>query len=69
MATTIADIRSDLKLMEASGTDVFFRFTLTTGKSGKTDIMTPAAAESFLDTVEMLGEEFAFIWLGRGEQF
>lgn len=69
MALTVSDIRSDLKLMEASGTSVFFRFSTADGKSNKTDIMTPEAAESFLDTAEFLSVEFTSIWLGRAEQF
>lgn len=69
MALTVADIRSDLKLMEASGTNVFFRYSLTNGKADKTDIMTPHAAAVFLNVAEEMGIEFQRIWMGRSEQF
>ena len=69
MSLTVSDIRADLKLMEVSGTNVFFRFSTTDGKSDKTDVMTPAAAVSFLDTAEFLNVKFERIWMGRAEQF
>lgn len=65
----IATILADIDLMEASGTNVFFRYDLTNGKAGKTDIMTPEAARSFIDTAQYMGVEFASIYMGREEQF
>lgn len=59
----------DLKLMEASGTDVFFRFSIQDGKSDKTDIMTPEAARAFLDTAEYLGVRFNRLLMLRAEHF
>lgn len=69
MALSVSDIRADLDLMEASDTDVFFRFSTTKGKSDKTDVMPPDAARAFLDTAEFLNVEFTRIWMGRAEQF
>lgn len=69
MALSVSDIRADIELMRASGTNVFFRFSTAAGKSDKTDIMTPDAASSFLDTAEFMGVEFTRIWMGRAEQF
>lgn len=59
----------DLKLMEASGTSVFFRYSIKDGKSDKTDIMTPEAARSFLDTAEFLGVQFSRLHMLRAEYF
>jgi len=69
MSLTVSDIRADIERMRASGDNVFFRFATAAGKSDKTDIMTPDAASSFLDTAEFMGVKFTRIWLGRAEQF
>lgn len=66
---SVETILEDIALMEASGTDVFFRFATESGKHGKTDIMTPASARSFLDVAEFTGVVFTRIWMGRAEQF
>lgn len=66
---TVQDTLEDLKLMEASGTSVFFRFSIKEGKSDKTDIMTPEAARSFLDTAEYLGIQFNRLHMLRAEYF
>lgn len=65
----IAATLEDLKLMEASDTSVFFRFSIKDGKSDKTEIMTPEAARSFLDTAEYLGIQFNRLHMLRAEYF
>lgn len=62
-------IREDIRLMEASGTRVFFRYTTTDNRSGKTDTMEPVAARNFLDVAEGLGLTFTYLRMDRAENF
>lgn len=64
----IAQVRKDLQLMKASQTSVFFRFSTST-QSDKTDIMSPEAAENFLNVAEDLGIEFTRLHMLRAEYF
>lgn len=59
----------ELKFMEASDTDVFFRFSVVGGKSDKTGIMSPASAKSFLETCNYLEVNFSFLQMLRAEYF
>ena len=59
----------DLKLMEASETSVFFRFSIKDNKNNKTGIMTPEAARAFLDTAGYLEIQFSHLRMLRTEYF
>lgn len=58
---------ADIDRMEASGDRVFFRFSTVEGKTGKTDIMSPAEARDFLDVADIMGVAFSRLFMGRAE--